>query len=137
MDKNGIPLRGEMSSLLEGKEKYGPFTREILFRAAYETDFGLLDHNDPRNQKPMALVKHLPKEDEFSYGPMARAIQRFITYKIADYTNMDIVSFFQMPRCYVDMVFAAAAQEIATNAKEAERIRKALESQQNATGAQQ
>lgn len=90
-----------------GKQKLGSIPTEVTLRAAYETAYGLYNHNDPDPDRPLALVAAHPKEDYWPYSSMYRYICDFIEMNIYAKTGVDLVTFLRQPVFFTNLVSEA------------------------------
>lgn len=78
---------------------------QLALREAYETSFGIHDHDDPSRTGPLALVEHRETEDCFSWSLVCGSFARFADNPvIRDVWGLDIEQFLELPKCYSDEI---------------------------------
>ncbi len=76
----------------------------MLLRMNYDQYYGLFNHDDDflATQHPLALVEMHEKEKVEPHTALYKLMERFVDYKVAEYTGMDFPTFIQQPRDVCD-----------------------------------
>ena len=83
-----------------------PVVTQMVTRKAYQRDRGICTH---QTNNPLDLVTLHPKENIIEGGPRRTWIRKFINYRVAQFTGMSLVEFFELP--YDDAAFLVELSE--------------------------
>lgn len=103
--------KSQVDHLINTVDAIRPITAELLSRKAYHQDFGICDHV---NNDPLDLVRMHPKENFIEGGPRRTWQRKYVNFRLANTTNLNITEFFQLP--YPDACFLVElSQSVASN----------------------
>ena len=80
---------------------------------AYETNYGIYNHDEVNVNKPLALVAMHPKEDAINDNSMRTLISRYRIHEINKHYGLTLLEFIALPREYVQYIFADIVKEAA------------------------
>jgi hypothetical protein len=97
--------RSELERLLEELPAVRPTVAEILALSAYQTEYGIYNHQAPDHTRPLALVAMHPKEDVLEGGPLFSHIRRYHQHQIQQHFRLSLVEFLELPPYLVDLLY--------------------------------
>lgn len=85
----------------------------LMLTEMYDTMYGIFDHSDVNlsNARPLALVAMHEKERVDPHTGMHRLMQRFVRYRVKEYTGLNFTEFVQLPRDMVEHWFDLCRDE--------------------------
>jgi len=118
--------------ITKSKAKLDAYTTTLLWREAYETHYGIFNHDDVVLAKahPLALVEKHAKEDAFTYSLMHRFMWKFRQYKIKDQWGYNLTEFLDLPWYYVQEIFMIEQRIATEQMRRDEEIRRREEAKQ-------
>lgn len=99
------------------------YTIKMLLMEAYETKYGIYNHDAPDPNRPLALIAMHPKEDTRERSPLYETIERYRIFDVYKYYGLNLVEFLSLPRDVVTEIFR---QLTASASKESSRMANAL-----------
>ena len=87
-----------------GSRKVPDIPADIALRMAFETCFGIYNHDAAGDDRPLALVAAHPKEDYGPYSRLYHQICDFIELGIHQKTGMDLVTYLNQPTSFNTLV---------------------------------
>lgn len=74
------------------------FDLPIVLREAYESMYGICDHETVGRTKPLSLVAYHPRENVNRYNSLYSFIERFAESGIGGLFNISLIEALQLPR---------------------------------------
>jgi hypothetical protein len=123
--------RERFYKLITKTKRMDSATTTLAWREAYETHFGIFNHDDPAAMKtqPLALAAKHPKEDQFAFSLMHRFMWKFRQYKIKDSWGYNLSEFLELPWYYTQEIFAIEQRVAKQQLEQEEEQRKREEAQ--------
>lgn len=90
---------------------------------AYETKYGIYDHDKPDPARPLALIAMHPKEDTRTRSPLYETIERYRIFDVYKYYGLNLNEFLSLPRDVVTEIFRQLTEAAG---KESNRMANAL-----------
>jgi hypothetical protein len=84
---------------------------KLVLQEEYETMYGIYNHDDPYNQRPLALVGMQPKEDVSRYSKLYRTIRRYSFHEIHSKFGLSLTEFLDLPHDIVELLFEISAEQ--------------------------
>lgn len=101
---------------------------KLLLREAYETAYGITNHDDPGQQRPLGLVAATEKETYSKNSGLYQRMERYRFHDIYSKFGLSIDQFLDLPREHVEMLFKISTEHEERLAPELEAQRQALKS---------
>lgn len=132
MDK--VNDRQRFHDLIVNTKKMDSYTTTLAWREAYETHFGIFNHDQPgfEKYKPLALVAMHPKEDTFHYSLRYRYYWRFTQYGLAEKLKMSYFQFIELPWYETQEIFEAEQRKAQDEMRKEDERRKQEEAAKSA-----
>lgn len=102
---------------------------KLILQEAYETLYGIFNHDDPSVAKtrPLALVALHPKENTAEYGKLYRMIDRYVINDVKGKFGLSLTEFLNLPHDIVDRVLKVCQEQVKKENPGIERMVKELE----------
>lgn len=101
-----------LEEYLSRDSKLDNIAAQMVIRDAYETQFGIHDHANPRSN-PLALVECHEKENFHEYGALYRTFYQYHLYEVHKEWGVSIVDFLNMPREFCSLMLRISAEKAA------------------------
>lgn len=69
----------------------------ILLREAYETTYGIYNHQNPDPSRPLALIAMHPAEDATVGSTLHERLEQFADFQVAKHFGLSLNEFFELP----------------------------------------
>jgi hypothetical protein len=124
-----VNQRGQLDAMLRELPAMRSTTTEIMTRMAYQTEYGIFNHEDPRASKlrPLALVAMHDKEDVVEGSPYASALRRFYSFKMHTTFGMTAKQFFDLPVWETELYYDMAASALEESASKGKKLEKQMQ----------
>lgn len=112
-----------------------PMEVKILLLEAYETVYGICDHDNEGYDDPLALVAMHPKEDTATYSRLYGELMRFAKEEtFREMWGLSIVELLDLPKDVVDEMYRITREALEDKASQGESIsRKMMREAQKVT----
>lgn len=81
------------------------YTVKMLLMEAYETKYGIYNHDNPDPNRPLALIAMHPKEDTRERSPLYETIERYRIFDVYKHYGLNLREFLELPRDMVTEIF--------------------------------
>lgn len=100
-----------------------------MTRTAYQTEYGIFNHDDPMaaKRRPLALVAMHPKEDVLEGSTYVSALRRFYSFKINTTFSMSAHEFFALPVWETELYYDMAASTIEQAAQRGKKLERQMQ----------
>lgn len=102
--------------LIEKAPKLCSTDAQMVLREAYETTYGIYNHNDKTAPRPLALVAMHPSENATVGSTLYERIDQFVELAVIKHFGLSLIEFFELPTDIAKRVL-----EIAQVRQEAEK----------------
>lgn len=100
---------------------------KLVLQEEYETMYGIYNHDDPYNRRPLALVGMQPKEDISRYSKLYRTIRRYALHEIHAKFGLSLTEFLDLPHDIVELLFEISTEKAQKEQPNIDAAVKALE----------
>lgn len=121
----------ELARLLDSVKALDPIQARIVLRDAYETSYGIYNHDTEDPSRPMALVALHPAENVTAHSRLYNTIRRYKMYDVKTHFGYNLSEFLELPREFTKFIFDVLAEEMS---KSTSKQRQALEELQQLGG---
>lgn len=94
-----------------------PVMADMITQQAYQQEFGIFDHEQYGEQRPLALIAQHPKEDTYQGGPMFRFIRRYVQFDMRNILGITFNEWSDMPCYLAEQMLKIAEEKIEMKAK--------------------
>lgn len=124
-----VNKRGQLDVLLRDLPAVRPTTAEILTRTAYQTEYGIFNHDDPHaaHRRPLALVAMHTKENVMEGSTYLSALRRFYNFKINTTFTISAKDFFALPVWETELYFEMAASTMEQAAQRGKKLERQMQ----------
>lgn len=124
-----VNKRGQLDVLLRDLPAVRPTSAEIMTRVAYQTEYGIFNHDDPHaaKRRPLALVAMHPKENVMEGSTYLSALRRFYSFKINTTFTISAKDFFDLPVWETEVYFDMAASTMEQAAQRGKKLERQMQ----------
>lgn len=124
-----IEQESQVDAMLAELPAVRPTTAELLTLAAYQTDYGIYDHERLKGVKPLALVRMHDKENIVEGGLLYSHIRRYHVSRIYKHFGLNLTDFLALPLHVVDLLYDIAQSESVKSDADARELQRELNDQ--------
>lgn len=126
-----LESENQLDVLLRELDAVRPTTAEFLTRLAYQTDYGIYNHDLLRNKRPLAMVRMHEKEDVVEGGYLFSRIRRYHINRIYKHFGLNLIEFMELPQYVIELLFEITQVESVVNESQAHALQQELNNSLN------
>ena len=115
-----------INTILTNIKKLKPIDGQIVLRQLYETHFGIFNHVEEEENRPMAAVALYDMEINGQGSPLYRRISQYVRSGIIKYTGLNLTEFLSLPREIVQLLYDECEQQSKTEVMAMDSLQKDL-----------
>lgn len=98
----------ELDRLLSELPAIRPTSAELITRMAYQTEYGIFDHQKHGYSRPLASVAFHDKEDVLEGGPLFTHIRKYHSRQIYKSFGLSLLEFMDLPVYITQLIYDIA-----------------------------
>lgn len=99
---------------------------QLVLRQFYETKFGVFDHIQNADQRPMSTVALYDTEENGQTSVLYSRIEQYIKSSILKHTGLNLTEFLSLPREIVQWIFKVSENQLRVEGESINAVQKQL-----------